>query len=40
MEGQSFFFEEDDSITKEWWYPQLRQPSIPVRDAGIGHGWL
>jgi hypothetical protein len=40
MEGQSFFFEEDDSITKEWWYPQLRQPSAPVRDAGIGYGWL
>jgi hypothetical protein len=40
MEGQSFFFEEDDNITKEWWYPQLRQPSLPVRDAGIGYGWL
>jgi len=40
MEGQSFFFEEDDSLSKEWWYPQLRQPSVPVRDAGIGYGWL
>jgi hypothetical protein len=40
MEGQSFFFEEDDNIAKEWWYPQLRQPSMPVRDAGIGYGWL
>lgn len=40
MEGQSFFFDEDESIAKEWWYPQLRQPSVPVRDAGIGYGWL
>lgn len=40
MEGQSFFFEEDESIAKEWWYPQLRQPTVPVRDAGIGYGWL
>lgn len=40
MDGQSFFFEEDDNITKEWWYQHLKQPSLPVRDAGYGYGWL
>ncbi|KAL1604845.1 hypothetical protein SLS60_004385 [Paraconiothyrium brasiliense] len=40
MEGQSFFFDEDDNITKEWWYQHLKQPSLPVRDAGYGYGWL
>jgi hypothetical protein len=40
MEGQSFFFDEDDNITKEWWYQHLKQPSMPVRDAGYGYGWL
>ncbi|KAF2646202.1 hypothetical protein P280DRAFT_485927 [Massarina eburnea CBS 473.64] len=40
MTGQSFFFEEDDSVTKEWWFHQLQQSTMPVRDAGIGYGWL
>ncbi|KAF2264801.1 hypothetical protein CC78DRAFT_220291 [Lojkania enalia] len=41
MEGQSFFFDDDDeSYTKEWWFQQLKQPSLPVRDAGLGYGWL
>ncbi|KAF2468847.1 uncharacterized protein BDR25DRAFT_230647 [Lindgomyces ingoldianus] len=40
MEGQSFFFDEDDTYTKEWWFQQLKQPSVPVRDAGLGYGWL
>ena len=40
LEGQSFFFDEDDSVTKEWWYQHLKQPSIPVRDTGYGYGWL
>ncbi|KAJ4290369.1 hypothetical protein N0V90_010585 [Kalmusia sp. IMI 367209] len=40
LEGQSFFFEEDDTVTKEWWYQHLKQPSLPVRDAGYGYGWL
>ncbi|KAF2251865.1 hypothetical protein BU26DRAFT_398723, partial [Trematosphaeria pertusa] len=40
MEGQSFFFDEDETISKEWWFQQLKQPSMPVRDAGIGYGWL
>ncbi|KAF1957801.1 hypothetical protein CC80DRAFT_388210, partial [Byssothecium circinans] len=40
LAGQSFFLDEDDSVAKEWWFHQLRQPSMPVRDAGIGHGWL
>ncbi|KAF2111523.1 hypothetical protein BDV96DRAFT_499507 [Lophiotrema nucula] len=41
-EGQSFFFndDEDESYTKEWWFHQLKQPSVPVRDAGLGYGWL
>lgn len=39
MEGQSFFFDEDETYTKEWWFQQLRQPALPVRDAG-GYGWL
>jgi hypothetical protein len=40
MNGQSFFFEEDETYTKEWWFHQLKQPSVPVRDAGLGYGWL
>ncbi|KAK7192247.1 hypothetical protein DPSP01_012687 [Paraphaeosphaeria sporulosa] len=40
MEGQSFFFDEDENISKEWWYQHLKQPSMPVRDAGYGYGWL
>lgn len=40
MDGQSFFFDEDESYTKEWWFQQLKQPSMPVRDAGLGYGWL
>ncbi|PSN66076.1 hypothetical protein BS50DRAFT_468440, partial [Corynespora cassiicola Philippines] len=40
MDGQSFFFDEDETYTKEWWFQQLKQPSMPARDAGIGHGWL
>ncbi|CAN9252921.1 hypothetical protein CC77DRAFT_1029312 [Alternaria alternata] len=40
MEGQSFFFDEDESVTKEWWFQQMKQPTMPVRDAGLGYGWL
>ncbi|KAF2873822.1 hypothetical protein BDV95DRAFT_489304 [Massariosphaeria phaeospora] len=40
MEGQSFFFDEDENYTKEWWFQQLKHPSMPVRDAGLGYGWL
>ncbi|KAI4696064.1 uncharacterized protein J4E88_000236 [Alternaria novae-zelandiae] len=40
MEGQSFFFDEDESVTKEWWFHQMKQPTMPVRDAGLGYGWL
>jgi hypothetical protein len=36
--GQSFFFEEEDSITNEWWYKQLKKPA--VQDSGLGFGWL
>lgn len=38
MEGQSFFFDEEESYTKEWWYSQLKQPT--VRDTGLGYDWL
>lgn len=40
MEGQSFFFDEEESVAKEWWYQQLKQPSMPVRDTGLGYDWL
>ncbi|ORY17136.1 hypothetical protein BCR34DRAFT_475224 [Clohesyomyces aquaticus] len=40
MKGQSFFFDEDETYTKEWWFHQLKQPSVPVRDAGLGYDWL
>ena len=40
MEGQSFFFDEDESVSKEWWFQQVKQSSIPARDAGLGYGWL
>lgn len=40
LEGQSFFFDEDESVSKEWWFQELKQPSMPVRDAGLGYGWL
>lgn len=40
LEGQSFFFDEDENISKEWWYQHLKQPSVPVRDTGYGYGWL
>ena len=40
MEGQSFFFDEDETVSKEWWFQQLKQPSMPVQDTGLGYGWL
>jgi hypothetical protein len=41
MNGQSFFFEDDETYTKEWWFHQLKQPTtLPVRDAGLGYDWL
>lgn len=40
MDGQSFFFDEDDTVRHEWWFNQLKQPSLPVRDAGLDYGWL
>ena len=38
MEGQSFFFDEEESYTKEWWYQQLKQPT--VRATGLAYDWL
>lgn len=40
MEGQSFFFDEEETVSKEWWFQHLKQPTMPVRDAGLGYGWL
>jgi hypothetical protein len=40
MDGQSFFFDEQESYTREWCYQQLKQPSMPLQDAGLGYGWL
>ncbi|KAH6642177.1 hypothetical protein C7974DRAFT_96728 [Boeremia exigua] len=40
MEGQSFFFDDDETVSKEWWFQQLKQPNMPVQDAGLGYGWL
>lgn len=38
MEGQSFFFDDDETYTKEWWFQQVKQPA--VQDAGMGYDWL
>ncbi|KAF2199675.1 hypothetical protein GQ43DRAFT_107136 [Delitschia confertaspora ATCC 74209] len=38
MDGQSFFFDEDDTCTKEWWYQQLKQPTVQA--TGLGYGWI
>jgi hypothetical protein len=40
MDGQSFFFDDDEMVSKEWWFQQMRQPSMPLRDNGLGYGWL
>lgn len=40
LEGQSFFFDDDESVSKEWWFQQLKQQDMPVQDAGLGYGWL
>lgn len=41
MEGQSFFFDDDETVNKEWWFQQLKQPSVNVRGNGdLGYGWL
>jgi hypothetical protein len=40
MEGQSFFFDDDETVSKEWWFQQLKQPNMPVQDTGLGYGWL
>ena len=43
MSGQSFFFEEDDSVatSKAWWYEPQKQP-LPViaQQAPLGYGWI
>lgn len=38
MAGQSFFFEEDETYTNEWWFHQLKRPV--AQEAVLGYGWL
>ncbi|KAF1921383.1 hypothetical protein BDU57DRAFT_553550 [Ampelomyces quisqualis] len=40
MDGQTFFFDDDETVSKEWWFHQVKQPSMPGRDNGLGYGWL
>ncbi|KAL5119927.1 hypothetical protein ACEQ8H_002025 [Pleosporales sp. CAS-2024a] len=40
MDGQSFFFDDDETVSKEWWFQQAKQPSMPVRGHGLAYGWL
>ena len=40
MEGQSFFFDDDETVTKEWWFQQLKHSNVPVQDTGLGYDWL
>ncbi|KAF2027430.1 hypothetical protein EK21DRAFT_114788 [Setomelanomma holmii] len=40
MEGQSFFLDDDETVSKEWWFQQMKQPTMPMRDNGLGYGWL
>ncbi|KAF2745011.1 hypothetical protein M011DRAFT_495996 [Sporormia fimetaria CBS 119925] len=39
MDGQSFFFDDDENYPTKWWYHQPRQSFEPVQDAGVA-GWL
>lgn len=39
MDGQSFFFDDDETVSKEWWFQQVKQPAMS-RDNGLGYGWL
>jgi len=40
MSGQSFFFEDEDGVANEWWYPQVKQPASTPQDGGISCGWF
>jgi hypothetical protein len=40
MEGQSFFFDDEETVSKEWWFQQMKQSTMPMRDNGLGYGWL
>jgi hypothetical protein len=40
MEGQSFFFDDDEVMSKEWWGQQGKQPSMVVQDTRLAYGWL
>jgi hypothetical protein len=40
MDGQSFFFEDDETVSKEWWFQQVKQSSMPARENDLGYGWL
>ncbi|KAF2489907.1 hypothetical protein BU16DRAFT_471065 [Lophium mytilinum] len=38
MDGKSFFFDDEETYTKEPWFQQVKQPT--VQDTGLGYGWL
>ncbi|KAJ9658561.1 hypothetical protein H2201_007768 [Coniosporium apollinis] len=38
LSGQSFFFDDDETYTNEWWYPPLKQSA--VQGTNFGYGWL
>jgi hypothetical protein len=40
MDGQSFFFDDDETVSKEWWFQQVKQSSMPAQANGLGYGWL
>jgi hypothetical protein len=40
LDGQSFFFDDDETVSKEWWFQQVKQSSVPAQANGLGYGWL
>lgn len=40
LDGRSFFFDEDESYTKELYFRQVQQLSMPVPATGLGYGWI
>lgn len=40
MQGPSVFLGGDESVSNEWWFQSLQPVTMPVRDRGLGYGWL
>ena len=38
MAGQSFFFDDDDAYSGDWWYGQTKSVTAP--DAAMDYGWI